>query len=197
MQRQSFSGNPHPLGVAVFCGARGGIDPVHVREAELLGRGIAERGLRLVYGGGSTGLMGAAAAAALGAGGEVLGVIPEGVFESGVSAGAKHIVTAPNLRERKALMRANSDALLALAGGVGTLDEIVESLMERQLHRHQKPIILVNTGDYWSELYDLLLLMVEKGFLDPSVPTVLALAKDARDALRQVERLVPAAPLGG
>ncbi len=182
---------PHPPGVAVFCGARNGATGVFLKEAETLGRGLAERRLRLVFGGGDTGLMGALAAAADAAGGEMLGVVPEGVFDTGIPPGARHIVTVPSLRERKALMRVNADILLALAGGIGTLDEVVESLVERQLGRHRKPIVLVDTNGCWDELGAVIEAMVRRGFVEDGAMDMLTMAADAADALTQIDRLLP------
>lgn len=185
--------NPHPPGVAVFCGAHDGANPTYLLEAGTLARGLAKRNLRLVFGGGDTGLMGAMAAAMDEAGGSMLGVVPELVFDTGIPPGARHIVTVPSLRERKALMRANADILLALAGGIGTLDEVVESLVERQLERHFKPIVLVDTDGCWDELFQVITAMVKRGFVETKVFDMLTMATDAADALTQIDRLLPLA----
>lgn len=184
---------PHPPGVAVFCGARTGASKVFLREAETLGRGLAKRRLRVVFGGGDTGLMGALAAAVDTAGGEMLGVVPEDVFTTGIPPGARHIVTVPSLRERKALMRVNADILLAMAGGIGTLDEVVESLVERQLGRHRKPIVLMDSDGCWDELGAVIEAMVKRGFVEPSAMGMLTMAANADDALAHIDRLLPGA----
>lgn len=190
MNAQITDPNHHPPGVAVFCGAHAGNDAMYVRDAEILGRGLAERRLRLVYGGGNAGIMGALADALHAHGGTSLGVVPEGMFAAGVESGADNLITAPNMRERKALMRANADILMALPGGIGTLDEIIESAVERQLGIHEKPVILVDTGGFWDPLFDTLIALVETGFLEATLPPVLILADGAEDALQRVDRLL-------
>ena len=180
----------HPPGVTVFCGARPGSDPAYIEEARVLGQGLARRGLRLVYGGGNTGLMGALANALHANGGTSLGVVPAGLFTTGVASGASSLVTAPNLRERKALMRANADVILALPGGLGTLDEVVESAVERQLGIHQKPVVLIDTNGYWDRFFDALIHMVDKGFLEAALPPVLILASSAEDGLQRIDGLL-------
>lgn len=184
----------HPPGVAVFCGAHDGSGAEFRRDAAVLGTGLAERNLRLVYGGGSIGLMGAVADAVHAANGNSLGIVPSGIFEDGIPRRAQHIITAPNLRERKALMRENAEIFVALPGGLGTLDELVETAVERQLQRHEKPIILIDTAGYWDPFFDMLIKMTDTGFLTPALQPVLILAKDAADALAHIDRHHPALP---
>ncbi len=184
------TGEDHPPGVAVFCGARPGNDPVYVEDAARIGRALAARGLRLIFGGGETGLMGAVSAAVLEAGGTLAGFVPKGVFDDGVPSGVGYMYTVQSLRERKSLMRANAEIFLVLPGGVGSLDELVEALMERQLGRHGKEIVLVNTGGCWTPFLALLDHLAAEGFVGEDFPGVLTVAKDAEDAIRAIDRIL-------
>jgi uncharacterized protein (TIGR00730 family) len=139
--------------VCVFCGSSAGQDPRYRETAAAVGRRIVERGAGLVYGGGSVGCMGALADAALAAGGEVIGVIPEALAAREVAhrkLTELHVVGS--MHERKALMAAHSDAFLALAGGFGTLEELFEVVTWRQLGYHAKPIALLNVAGYFDSL---------------------------------------------
>ena len=129
--------------VAVFCGSNSGADPAFATGARALGYGLATSGMRLVYGGGRVGLMGAVADAAVEAGGEVLGVIPEFLARQEVAhTGVAELVTTDSMHSRKQLMFAEADAFVSLPGGLGTLDETVEIITWRQLGLHDKPILL-------------------------------------------------------
>jgi uncharacterized protein (TIGR00730 family) len=129
--------------VAVFCGSHAGCDPAFAAGARALGRGLAMSGMRLVYGGGRIGLMGAVADAALEAGGDVLGVIPEFLARLEVAhTGIAELTVTDSMHSRKQLMFAEADAFVSLPGGLGTLDETVEIITWRQLGLHDKPILL-------------------------------------------------------
>jgi uncharacterized protein (TIGR00730 family) len=129
--------------VAVFCGSRFGADPAFAAGARALGRGLAVAGMRLVYGGGRIGLMGAIADAVLEAGGEVLGVIPEFLARLEVAhSGVAELVVTDSMHSRKQRMFAEADAFVSLPGGLGTLDETIEIITWRQLGLHDKPILL-------------------------------------------------------
>ncbi len=129
--------------VAVFCGSNSGADPAFAAGARALGRGLAASGMRLVYGGGRVGLMGAVADAAVAAGGEVLGVIPEFLARLEVAhTGIAELTVTDSMHSRKQLMFAEADAFVSLPGGLGTLDETVEIITWRQLGLHDKPILL-------------------------------------------------------
>ena len=184
------TGEDHPPGIAVFCGARPGNDPAYAEDAAKLGRILAERGLRLIFGGGQTGLMGAAAAAVQDAGGTLAGIVPSGVFDEGVPSGADHLLTVQSLRERKSLMRANAEIFIVLAGGIGTLDELVEATMERQLDQHRKEIILVNTKGCWNGFLAALDDLVERGFVSEGFPEVLTVVGDAEEAANAIDRIL-------
>lgn len=151
--------------LCVFCGSRAGADPEHAREGEKLGRLLAQKGVRLVYGGGGIGLMAVVANATVQAGGAVTGIIPEFLraYEVGVVDGADEIVVE-GMHERKAKMFDISDAFVVLPGGLGTLDESIEITTWKQLQQHNKPIIFVNTNGYWEPFFHLIDQVVDGGF---------------------------------
>ncbi len=151
--------------LCLFCGSRTGADPRHAEDAAALGALLAARGITLVYGGGAVGLMGIAARAAKAAGGKVVGVLPRCLVRDEIpQAGldAMHIVET--LHERKALMHELSDAFLAMPGGIGTLDELFETLTWRELAIHDKPVWLLGAGDYWAPLLAMLAHFGTQGF---------------------------------
>ena len=139
--------------VGVFCGSNLGGDPAFAEAAARLGRLLAERGLTLVYGGARIGLMGVIADAALGAGGEVHGVIPTGLVDKELAhTGLTRLDVVTTMHERKARMAELSDGFIALPGGAGTLDEMAEIWTWAQLGLHQKPIGFLNVGGYFNHL---------------------------------------------
>ena len=132
----------------VFCGSRTGHDPAHAKLAEALGALLAARGVTLVYGGGGVGLMGIMARAALAGGGRVIGIIPRTLMTAEIAqAGLTEMIAVETLHERKALMHARADAILAIPGSIGTLDELFESMTWRELGIHDKPIWLLGHLD--------------------------------------------------
>ncbi|WP_420567636.1 TIGR00730 family Rossman fold protein [Thalassovita sp.] len=156
--------------VCVYCGSRPGKSPVYQQHAEELGRILAANGWRLVYGAGDVGLMGAVARSAQDAGADTFGVIPTHLmkWEVGKTDLTRFVVTE-NMHERKKVMFMNSDAIVVLPGGAGSLDEFFEVLTWRQLGLHDKPILLLNSEGYWSPLTALLDHVVDQGFADPSL----------------------------
>lgn len=162
---------PVPLArsVCVFCGSRGGRKPVYAEEARALGRALAVAGIRLVYGAGDVGLMGEVARAAIGTGGETFGVVPQHLIdrEKGKRDLGRLVVTE-TMHERKKVLFMNAEAIVALPGGPGTLDELFEVLTWRQLGLHAKPVYLLNTGGYWDPLLALLEHIVHEGFAERS-----------------------------
>jgi uncharacterized protein (TIGR00730 family) len=157
-----------PARICVFCGASPGRDPAFLVAARAAGAGLARRGIGVVYGGGRVGLMGALADAALDAGGEVVGVIPQGLVDRELAhPGLTELRVVATLHERKAVMAELSDAFIALPGGLGTLEELAEVTSWAQLELHAKPIGLLDVGDYWDPLLAWLDRAVEKGFLAP------------------------------
>lgn len=157
---------PDRISLCVFCGARNGHDPAHAALAAACGLAIAERGWRLVYGGGHVGLMGALADAALQAGGEVLGIIPQGMLlrEQG-HRGLTQLEVVPDMSVRKQRMVEQSDAFLILPGGFGTLDELFEVLTLRQTRYHAKPVALLNHRGYYDRLLRVCDEFVDAGFV--------------------------------
>ncbi len=164
--------------ICVFCGSRPGVHPAYAEDARALGRLIAAEGWRLVYGAGDVGLMGETARAAQQAGARTLGVIPTHLMrrEQGKRDLTTLIVTE-DMHERKKVMFMNSDAIVVLPGGAGTLDEFFEVLTWRQIGLHHKPIYLLNTNDYWNPLEALTDHVIAQGF--------------AEDAMRGYSALVP------
>ncbi|MBA2441876.1 MAG: TIGR00730 family Rossman fold protein [Rubrobacter sp.] len=154
--------------MCVFCGSRTGGRPSYAAAARRVGTGIAERGLRLVYGGGRVGLMGVVADAALAAGGEVVGVIPDSMDEREVShTGLTELHVVGSLHERKVLMADLSDAFLALPGGYGTLEEFLEVLTWAQLGLHGKPCGLLDVDGFYEPLRQLFDGATREGFVSP------------------------------
>ena len=152
--------------ICVFCGASSGRDPRYGAAAAATGEALARRGIRLVYGGGRLGLMGAVADAALAAGGEVVGVIPRGLVEREVAhRGLTEQRVVETLHERKALMAELSDAFIALPGGLGTLEELAEVVSWGQLELHAKPIGLLDVAGYFGPLETFLDHAVAEGFV--------------------------------
>ncbi len=171
--------------ICVFCGSRAGSDPVYEAAAAALGIALANAGLRLVYGAGDIGLMGAVARAAQGAGGATFGVIPEHLRAREVGKrDLSTFVVTETMHERKKVMFMNADAIVALPGGPGTLDELFEVLTWRQLGLHDKPVFLLNVGGYWDPLLALLDHVVTQGFADPAFLDFLGEARDVPDLLR-------------
>ena len=155
--------------VCVFCGSRTGNNPAFMQNATEIGTILAQNNLRLVYGAGDVGLMGAVANACQQAGGDIFGVIPTHLLamEVGKTDLTQFIVTE-NMHERKKLMFMNSDAIITLPGGAGSLDELFEVLTWAQLGQHTKPIFLLNTEGFWDPLITLIEHQIENGFADPS-----------------------------
>ncbi len=139
--------------ICVYCGSSPGTEPAFIEAAQKFGKIIAENGMRLVYGGGSVGLMGALAEAVLQHGGEVTGIIPEFLTKRERPRRlAQELIVTHDMHERKRTMFERADAFVALPGGLGTLEELVEQLTWVQLGRHKKPILIANIAGYWSPL---------------------------------------------
>ena len=177
----------HQYSVCLFCGSRTGLNPLFVDEARRLGRCLAAGGHRLVYGAGDRGLMGETARAMQEAGGRILGVIPQHLvdWEVGKSDLDECFVTE-TMHERKKLMFDRSDAVIAMPGGPGTLDELIEVLTWRQLGLHAKPIVLVNLAGYWEPLLRLIDHTVGHGFAEERFRTFLTVVPDAASAVDAV-----------
>ncbi len=178
--------------VCVYCGARTGVRPAYAEAARDTGAMLARNGWRLIYGAGDVGLMGEVARAAMDDGGEAMGVIPVHLIarEQGRRDLSRFIVTE-NMHERKKVMYMNSDAIVVLPGGAGSLDEFFEVLTWRQLGLHSRPILLLDIEGYWGPLCDMLAHVVAEGFAEESllgyigriadVPTLEAVLREALD----------------
>jgi len=152
--------------VCVYCGSSAGTDPTFAEAAHALGKILGENRIGLVFGGGSVGLMGTLARAVLAHGGAVTGIIPEFLLKKEhMLPGAQEIIVARDMHERKRMMFDRADAFVALPGGIGTLEELVEQLTWAQLGRHRKPILLANIAGFWDPLLELIDHMNGLGFL--------------------------------
>jgi hypothetical protein len=176
--------------VCVFCGASSGRLPAYAEAARAFGVAAAARGTGIVYGGGRVGLMGAVADGALSAGGEVIGVIPQELVDRELAhEGLTNLHVVGSLHERKALMAELADGFVALPGGFGTLDELLEQLTWSQLGLHDKPVGLLDVEEYWLPLIALARHATAEGFVRDSDLAAIAVATDAPGLLDRLERL--------
>src|SRR5215469_12575323 len=160
--------------ICVFCGSSSGSQPIYAEMARAVGEELAGRGLGVVYGGSSIGLMGALADAALAAGGEVIGVLPRGLFRREVAhKNLTELHEVGSMHERKALMADFADGFIALPGGLGTFDELFEITTWAQIGLHTKPIGLLNVAGYFAPLLALLDHATAEGFVPPTNTTLL------------------------
>ncbi len=178
--------------VCVFCGSRGGARPSYRAAAQVVGTTLASRGIKLVYGGGRVGLMGAVADAALHAGGEVVGVIPEALVAREVGhKGLTELHVVRTMHERKALMADLSDGFITLPGGFGTLEEFFEILSWAQLSIHEKPCGLLDVDGYWAPLISLFDGAVAEGFVQVEHRSLVLTERDPETLLDLMERYTP------
>jgi uncharacterized protein (TIGR00730 family) len=183
--------NSSPQRLCVFAGSNLGVDPAYRQAAEVLGRLLAERGMGIVYGGAHVGLMGALADAALGAGGEVIGVIPNMLAEHEVAhdrLSELHVVET--MHQRKALMSELSDSVLALPGGLGTFEELFEVATWSQLGIRVRPCGLLDVGGYYEPLVALLDHAVSKGFLSAEHRSIVLVEGDPERMLARLSSWV-------
>ncbi len=181
--------------VCVFCGASTGRRPAYAEAARAFGATCARRGIGLVYGGGRVGMMGAVADAALAAGGEVIGVIPQELVERELAhGGLSELHMVGSLHERKALMALLSDAFVALPGGFGTLDELAEQLTWSQLGLHAKPVGLLDVDGFWRPLVALARHMTDEGYVRESDLRAVVVAAEADALLDELGRVAPRRP---
>ena len=155
--------------VCVYCGSSPGRDEAYIKAGHLLGRSLAKSGLRLIYGGGTKGIMGAVAEGALRAGGKVTGIIPRFLINKEATETAldklDELLITDNMHERKHRMFEKSDAFVALPGGIGTVEEIVEIMTWAQLGHHRKPIVFANIKGFWDPMLALIEHMSGEGFI--------------------------------
>ena len=167
--------------ILVFCGSRTGHDPAHAALASALGALLAKRSVTLVYGGGGVGLMGIMARAALAGGGTVIGIIPRTLMTAEIAQpGLTEMHVTETLHARKALMHQMADAILAIPGSIGTLDELFESMTWRELGIHDKPIWLMGSNAYWNPLIALLEHLTTQGFAPPHLVRLAVCLPDLR-----------------
>jgi hypothetical protein len=174
--------------VCVYCGSGPGTNPLFIEAAIALGRALAENDVRLVYGGGSLGLMGAVAKSTLDHGGRVTGIIPEFLTaRENALARVQEMIVTPDMHERKRLMFERSDAFIALPGGIGTLEELVEQLTWQQLGRHSKPVLLANIDGFWEPLLALIAHMRATQFIRPTLTVDILKAERVEDILPRLQ----------
>ena len=174
--------------ICVYCGSGSGADPVFTVTAQALGIAMAKSGIGLVYGGGNLGLMGTVARAVLDHGGHVTGIIPEFLkTKERMLQGAQDLIITENMHERKMLMFEKADAFVALPGGIGTLEELVEQMTWAQLERHQKPIVIANIANFWKPLLVLLAHMRENGFIREGFEVKTLVAEKVEDIIPIIE----------
>ncbi len=181
----------HPApSICVFCGSRDGNRPEYAAAAEETGAAIAKEGWRLVYGAGDVGLMGRVARTAQAAGGETFGVIPVHLFDREVGKrDLSTFVITENMHERKKVMYMNSDAIVVLPGGAGSLDEFFEILTWRQLDLHSKPIFVLDVLGFWQPLMALLEHVVQQGFAEDNVLQFVTRIETADELITQLKGL--------
>jgi len=183
--------------ICVYCGSGPGTNPRFVEAAKALGKIFAENGIRLVYGGGSIGLMGAIATSVLDHGGSVTGIIPDFLTaRENALTRVQELIVTPDMHERKRLMFERSDAFVALPGGIGTLEELVEQLTWQQLGRHTKPVLLANIDGFWEPLLALLAHMRATEFIRASLSVDILKAERVEEILPRLRSAIARAPVG-
>ena len=183
--------------ICVYCGSGPGSNPRFIEAAIALGKVLAENRIRLVYGGGSIGLMGALATSVLDHSGIVTGIIPDFLTSrENALTRVQELIVTPDMHERKRLMFERSDAFVALPGGVGTLEELVEQLTWKQLGRHTKPVLLANVDGFWEPLLALLAHMRATQFIRPTLAVDVLKAERVEDILPRLRAAAARAPEG-
>ena len=175
--------------VCVYCGSRPGDNPVFSETARAFGAALADNQIKLVYGAGDFGLMGAVATSCLQAGGQTLGVIPKHIvhdYKPNLKIG--DIIITETMHERKKVMFMNADAVVAMPGGVGTIDEIIEVISWKQLGLHNKPIIIMNVGGYWDVLLAMLDNCIVRDFADPNITSFYSITQGVEDTIKAIMR---------
>ncbi|NKC15240.1 MAG: TIGR00730 family Rossman fold protein [Gammaproteobacteria bacterium] len=173
--------------ICVYCGHSEGHSPEFTTAAKTVGTALAERGIGLVYGAGGKGMMGAVADGAIEGGGEVIGVIPEGIFSrEGLHTGVTRLEVTPNMHGRKRMMAELANGFLALPGGLGTMDELFEIWTWTQLGVHNKPTGILNVNGYYDGLLTFIDVMVDNGFLQQAIRDAVLVGADVNGLLDQV-----------
>ncbi len=183
--------------VTVYCSSHSDLDAAYVTAGRDLAAGIARAGWTLVYGGNHVGLMAAVADAARAAGGRVVGITPQLLHDRGLSdTAADELVVTASMRDRKAMLEARADALVALPGGLGTYEELFEVIVGKQLGYHAKPIVLVDVNGYFRPLVAMLEHGIERRFIKASARGLIHVAADAAATIDYLRNVRPAAPAG-
>jgi uncharacterized protein (TIGR00730 family) len=181
------------VNLGLFCGSRPGLRAACAAAAGALGDGVGTRGWRLIYGGGEVGLMGIAARAALAAGGEVVGIIPQRLLDREVGKrDVTELRVTGTMFDRKEQLVGEADACVALPGGLGTLDEILDAVTLRQLGYHAKPVLLVDLEGFWQPYRALVERFVLEGFAEPGALSLQELVPDVPAALARLDLLAAA-----
>ena len=178
--------------LCLFCGSRPGADPAYLDAARRLGALMAERQIRLIYGGGGIGLMGAVAETVLAAGGTVTGIIPEFLMKYEVGdPGVTDLIVVDDMHERKRRMFEMADGFVVLPGGLGTLDELIEVTTWKQLQLHAKPVVVINVAGYWEPLKGLIDAVVAGGFAHAAINELFTVVDHIDAALPALENAPP------
>ena len=178
--------------LAVYCGSATPEDPIYIETARMVGRSLAERGIGVVYGGGRLGLMGAVADAALEAGGEVIGIIPEALVGAEVAhEGCTEVRVVSCMHERKARFTDLSDGFITIPGGVGTMDELWEAISWSQLGYHQKPVGVLNAAGFYDQLIGFNQHMIDVGFIRPQHAGIMLVDDTLEGLLVKMAAYVP------
>jgi uncharacterized protein (TIGR00730 family) len=178
--------------VCVYCGSGLGTNPAYAAAARTLGAELGKHDMGLVYGGGSLGLMGEVARATLDAGGRVTGIIPAFLTEKEkMMRDVDDLIVTEDMHERKRLMFEHSCAFVALPGGVGTLEELVEQLTWVQLGRHKKPVVVANIEGFWNPFLGLLSYMKQDAFIRPGLELNFTVVDDARKIVPAILASMP------
>lgn len=182
--------NRHVKNICVYCGSGPGHNPAYADAARTLGKSMAEAGIGLVYGGGSLGLMGEIARSVLANGGHVTGIIPEFLSKrEKMLTDVQELIVTHSMHERKQIMFEKSDAFVALPGGIGTLEELVEQLTWSQLGQHKKPVVLGDIEGFWAPLLSLVSHMREEAFIREGLEVVLTTVQDAAQIVPTVQSM--------
>lgn len=184
--------------ICVYCGSSPGSDPAFKEAAVALGRNMAAEGIGLVYGGGGNGLMGVIARTVREEGGLVTGIIPEFLEKREHRyEGAQKQIVVPDMHTRKRMMFEHADAIVALPGGVGTLEELVEQLTWVQLDQHAKPVVIADVGGFWRPLLDLFAHMRNNGFIRPDLEVRYLVAEKIEDVIPMIRKARAMRKAGG
>jgi uncharacterized protein (TIGR00730 family) len=175
--------------VTVYCASSSKLAPVYRDAATALGRAIARKGWGLIYGGDCQGLMGAVAEGAFEAGGLLIGILPQRLYDLGIKNERNHeVVVTRDMRHRKEILESRGDAMIALPGGLGTLEEFFEIVVGRQLGFHTKPIILLNVAGYYNPLLTMIEHGIEHHFIKPASRELFYVAESVEDAVEHLGR---------